>query len=62
VVQTRGTKGFFLSKILILSVILALLGGHRIRHYGLFANANRADNIAKARTLLGADPPAADPQ
>ena len=31
-------------------------------HYGLFANANRGDNIAKARALLGADPPAADPQ
>ena len=29
-------------------------GFHRIRHYGLFANANRADNIAKARALLGA--------
>ena len=37
-------------------------GFHRIRYYGLFANANRADNIAKARALLGADPPAADPQ
>ena len=36
-------------------------GFHRIRHYGLFANANRAENIAKARALLGADPPAADP-
>jgi hypothetical protein len=30
---------------------------HRIRHYGLFANGNRADNIAKARELLGAQPP-----
>ena len=37
-------------------------GFHRIRHYGLFANANRADNIATARALLGADPPAANPQ
>ena len=37
-------------------------GFHRIRHYGLFANASRAENIAKARALLGADPPAADPQ
>ena len=37
-------------------------GFHRIRHYGLFANASRAGNIAKARALLGADPPAADPQ
>jgi hypothetical protein len=33
-------------------------GFHRIRHYGLFANANRAANIALARRLLGApDPP-----
>jgi hypothetical protein len=37
-------------------------GFRRIRHYGLFANANRAENIATARALLGADPPAADPQ
>ena len=28
-------------------------GFHRIRHYGLFANGSRADNIAKARALLG---------
>jgi hypothetical protein len=27
-------------------------GFHRIRHYGLFANAARADNIANARALL----------
>jgi len=33
-------------------------GLHRIRHYGLFANGNRAANIAKARELLGAAPPA----
>ena len=31
---------------------------HRIRHYGLFANANRADNIALARWLLGVTDPA----
>ena len=37
-------------------------GFHRIRHYRLFANANRAENIATARALLGADPPPADPQ
>ena len=37
-------------------------GFHRIRHYGLFANAKRAENIATARALLGADPPAADPK
>jgi hypothetical protein len=33
-------------------------GFHRIRHYGLFANANRAANIALARRLLGATDPA----
>src|SRR5947209_15872177 len=27
-------------------------GVHRIRHYGLFANANRAANMARARELL----------
>jgi hypothetical protein len=33
-------------------------GFHRIRHYDLFANANRADNIALARRLLGVPDPA----
>ena len=33
-------------------------GLHRIRHYGLFANGNRAANIARARELLGVPPPA----
>jgi hypothetical protein len=33
-------------------------GFHRIRHYGLLANANRANNIALARQLLGAREPA----
>lgn len=39
---------------------------HRIRHYGLLASSGRKANIAKARTLLGAqtakqdDPPVAD--
>jgi hypothetical protein len=34
-------------------LIHALPGGfHRIRHYGLFANAGRADNIAQVRQLL----------
>jgi hypothetical protein len=37
-------------------------GFHRIRHYGLFANANRAGNVATARALLNVAPPAADPQ
>jgi Putative transposase/Transposase zinc-binding domain len=32
-------------------------GFHRIRHYGLFANGNRANNIALARRLLGAPDP-----
>jgi len=27
-------------------------GFHRIRHYGLFASARRAENIARARELL----------
>jgi hypothetical protein len=37
-------------------------GFHRIRHYGLFASANRAENIATARALLDVVPPAVDPQ
>jgi hypothetical protein len=37
-------------------------GFHRIRHYGLFANANRAENIATARAFLDVAPPAVDPQ
>jgi hypothetical protein len=41
-------------------------GFHRIRHYGLLASATRKVNLAKIRTLLGAeiakpdDPPSAD--
>jgi hypothetical protein len=31
---------------------------HRIRHYGLFANGNRAANLAHARELLHVAPPA----
>ena len=31
-------------------------GFHRIRHYGLFANGNRAANVAQARELLAAPP------
>ena len=37
-------------------------GFHRIRHYGLFAGTNRAENIATARALLGVAPPVSDPQ
>jgi hypothetical protein len=39
-------------------------GFHRIRHYGLFANTSRADNIARARELLAVPKPksnASDP-
>jgi Zn finger protein HypA/HybF involved in hydrogenase expression len=32
-------------------------GFHRIRHYGLFANGSRADNIAQARKLLAEPTP-----
>ena len=35
-------------------------GQHRIRHYGLFANGNRAANIARIRQLLTARVPAPD--
>src|SRR5256714_10699487 len=33
-------------------------GFHRIRHYGLFANGNRAGNIALVRQFLGVPDPA----
>jgi hypothetical protein len=32
-------------------------GFHRIRHYGLFANAARAANVARLRELIGIAPP-----
>ena len=32
-------------------------GFHRIRHYGLFANAERSDNLSRARALLGQPAP-----
>jgi putative transposase len=52
-VMTRDV-GEFIRRFL----IHVLPGGfHRIRHYGLFANANRADNIALARRLLGVSDP-----
>ena len=37
-------------------------GFHRIRHYGLFANGNRADNIARLRELLSVPPVIKDPE
>jgi hypothetical protein len=36
-------------------------GFHRFRHYGLFANGARADNIARARELLTVPNPQAEP-
>jgi hypothetical protein len=36
-------------------------GFHRIRHYGLFASAGRADNIARARELLNTPKPQSNP-
>jgi hypothetical protein len=42
-------------------LIHVLPGGfHRIRHYGLFANGSRANNIARARELLAVSPPKTD--
>ena len=37
-------------------------GFHRIRHYGLFANGNRTENIARARELLAVAPPPPKPE
>jgi hypothetical protein len=37
-------------------------GFHRIRHYGLLANTNRAESIARARELLGAAPRIVEPE
>ncbi len=36
-------------------------GFHRIRHYGLFANGGRADNLARARRLLQVSAPQDQP-
>ena len=37
-------------------------GFHRIRHYGLLANAGRREHLARARELLHVVPAAAEPQ
>ena len=43
-------------------LIHVLPGGfHRIRHYGLFANGGRAENIARARRLLNMPAPQVEP-
>ena len=46
------------------AILLHLLpkGFHRIRHYGLFANTNRAENIATARALFDVTPPSRRPR
>jgi Putative transposase len=36
-------------------------GFHRIRHYGLFASGNLADNIARLRVLLQVQPTIQEP-
>jgi hypothetical protein len=36
-------------------------GFHRIRHYGLFANGGRAENIARARRLLNVPATSSEP-
>src|SRR5262249_39012050 len=36
-------------------------GFHRIRHYGLFANGGRTENLAHARNLLGVPAPQHEP-
>jgi hypothetical protein len=36
-------------------------GFHRIRHYGLFANGGRAENLARARDLLGVSSTQSEP-
>jgi Putative transposase/Transposase zinc-binding domain len=37
-------------------------GFHRIRHYGLFANGGRADNLARARERLAVSPTQSEPR
>jgi hypothetical protein len=37
-------------------------GFHRIRHYGLFANGGRTDNLARVRDLLGVPAPQDEPR
>src|SRR5262249_50169191 len=37
-------------------------GSHRIRHYGLFANGGRAENLARIRNLLAVPTPQDEPR
>ena len=55
----RLTPGEFIRRFL--SHVLPK-GFHRIRHYGLFANGNRAANLAKARKLLTVPAPDVEPE
>jgi Putative transposase/Transposase zinc-binding domain len=48
-VMTRATDEFI--RRFLIHVLPS--GFHRIRHYGLFANGGRAENLARARDLLG---------
>ena len=50
----RLAKGEFIRRFLI---HVLPTGFHRIRHYGLFASGVRAQNVARARELLGAAAP-----
>ncbi len=55
----RLTTGEFIRRFL--SHVLPK-GFHRIRHYGLLANGNRAANLAKARELLDLQSPQGQPE
>ena len=44
----------------LISCFKSVREGHRIRHYGLFANTGRAANIAQLRELLGSALPPAE--
>ena len=60
--RTQGPDRYKLMKLATYEFIRRFLihvlpcGFHRIRHYGLFANGNRAVNIARARQLLAVPP------
>ena len=58
-----GTPGAIISECPgdIVGIRILPKGFHRIRHYGLFANGKRAENIATARSFLNVAPPAAEP-
>jgi hypothetical protein len=52
--RDRGAEPHLTDEFIRRFLIHALPSGfHRIRHYGLFANGGRAENLARARELLG---------